>query len=902
MDSERLKRIEEIYHAALEVRSGEREEFLRNLCGGDTQLHREVESLLAFEDTFDSFIDTPPASLAAEVLSEEETDFTGERLAHFRIVSRIGRGGMGTVYLAMDTNLDRNVAIKFLDRTFNQFPEHLHRFTLEAKSASALNHPNIITIYEIGTYRDTHFIAAELIEGETLRQRMQDNAPSLNFVLETAVQIASALNAAHSAGIVHRDIKPDNIMIRPDGLVKVLDFGIAKLTTEFRADATAPRRAGKDDRTLILQSQTQSGTLIGTTNYMSPEQVRGKVVTPQTDIFSFGVVLYEMLTGKLPFEGETHSDVMAAILTEKPESLNKTTRQMPDGLERIIEKALRKDKAKRYETAGEMLEDLQKLKKKIDLDRELERSLESEGALSVETRLLRSVNTNRTKTSRSAIAGRVFSRAGPPALLALLLIILAGFGFWLYSNAGPEQIETIAVMPFKNNTGSAENEYLSDGIAESLIQTLSQIPQISVKARSSVFRYKGKEFDPQKIGGELAVQALLIGRIDRQGELLSIDLELVDAKTGNRIWGEKYRRDSSDLTSLESELARDVLSELKTQLSLSDKQKISKNHTDSNEAYRHYLKGRYFWNKRTAANFRKAIEEFRAAIDKDPNYALPYVGLADSYVLMENFAGTPSIETLPLAKAYAKRALAIDDSLPEAHASLALVLHRSWQWSEAENAYRRSIELNPNYASAHHWYSLLLRETGRLDESLAAAERAQRLDPLSGIIIGNLGLAFIASGDANSAVAQMEKLIELDPGFPWGYSILGLAYIEKGNFDEAVFQTKKGSNLAKNSSNALSIFGYANAVAGRREEALAVIKELEEKYAQHKALGRNIARVYSGLGKNDKAFEWLEKDLENRSSFLPYIIWFPSFEPLRGDPRYKHLLERMDIPGHAISR
>lgn len=899
MNSERFKKVEEIYQAVLEVASEKRDLFLSKTCGADRELREEVESLLAFEKSPDSILDTPPDTLAAGILYEkEETDYTGEEIGHYQIISPIGSGGMGTVYLAKDSNLDRYAAVKFLDGRYSRYRDHLQRFIFEAKSASALNHPNIITIYEVGESAGIHFIAAEFIEGETLRQKLRNKNLKIGFILETAVQIASALDAAHSTGIIHRDIKPDNIMIRPDGLVKILDFGIAKLTVE----QPGKQEIDEDSQTLYTTPNTEPGTLIGTPDYMSPEQVRGKNVTSQTDIFSFGLVLYEMLTGKLPFAGETPGDAIAALLTKKPEPLDEFEREIPGELQQIVEKALRKDTNNRYRHAGEMLEDLQRLKKNREIKRETGRSLPPANSAEAETKILKAGS---AATAHQTFSGRATQNDSGSGIkvktvlalaLSVLLIAVVGYGFWYYSGTGTGQIESIAVMPFTDKSGNAENEYLSDGLTESLISNLSQLSQITVKARSSVFRYKGKEIEPQKIGRELSVQAILLGQIVQHEERLTFSLELVDTRSGNLIWGEQYSRHSSDLVSLQNEIAQDVLDKLRKRLSNSDEQKIAKKPTDSNEAYRHYLKGRYFWNKRTAANFKKAIEEFRAAVDKDPNFALAYAGLADSYVLMENFAGTPSSETLPLAKAFAQRALAIDDSLPEAQASLAISHHRSWEWTEAERAYRRVFELNPNYASAHHWYSLLLRETGRFDESLAAAQRAQELDPLSGIIIGNLGLSYIAVDDADSAVELMKRMIELDPDFPWGYSILGLAYIKKGNFDEALAETRKGADLITESSNALSIFGYAAAAAGKREEALAVIKKLEEKYDRKKALGRNIARVYAGLGEKDKAFAWLEKDFQTRSSFLPYISWFPAFEPLRDDPRYKDLLKRMDLP------
>lgn len=897
MNSERFKKIEEIYHAVLQVSLEKQPAFLEKECGGDVELKAEVETLLFFENNPITLINSSPEDLAAEFLAEKESsvDFLNKEIGHYKIIKFIGKGGMGEVYLAEDKTLDRKIAIKFIDEKFVNEKSSLNRFFSEARSASAFNHPNIITVYEIGEFEKRPFIVTEFIDGITLKEYLSEKKPDLIEILDIAIQVASALSAANKAGIIHRDIKPENVMVRPDGLVKVLDFGIAKMSEQLEDFDTEAEK--------IFKADTKPGAIIGTTNYMSPEQVRGKTITAQTDIFSFGVVLYKMLTGKLPFEGETPSDVMAALLTKEPQPLDEFDREIPDRLKQVVEKTLQKNIGKRYQQAGELHNDLRRVKKKLEVNQEIERTLQTGETDRGGTKTKRTSVGHNTEQISTVEDTQNVSRALGSNLktvlgfaLGILLITVVGYGFWYYSSTNAGQIESIAVMPFTDKIGNAENEYLSEGLTESLINSFSQIPNISVKARSSVFHYKGKEIEPQKIGDELLVQAVLLGRIIQNDKQLILNLELVDTRTGNQIWGKQYKGDSSDLVSLQNEIVRNVSDKLRSQLSSSEKKKIAKKHTDNAEAYHHYLKGRYFWNKRTGANFKKAIEEFRAAVDKDPNYALAYCGLADSYVLLENFVGTPASETLPIAKAYAKRALAIDDLLPEAHASMALVFHRLWQWNEAEKEFKRAIELNPNYASTHHWYSVYLRETGRFEESLAEAKQAQELDPLSGIILGNLGVSYLAADDADSTVEVMKKAVELNPKFPWGHAILGLAYLKQKNYAEGVSATRRGAELAKDSSNAISVYGYACAVAGRRGEAQAIIKKLEEKYSQQKGMGQNIARVYAGLGERDKVFEWLEKDVQNRSSFLPYIRWFSSFESVRDDPRYKDLLKRMNLP------
>ncbi len=865
-------KVKEIYSAVLDVSPDEREAYLCRTCGDDAELRNELNSLLAFEGTFDSIIDTPPDSLAAEIISSaDEPDFTGADIGHYKITSQIGRGGMSTVYLAEDKLLRRNVAVKFLNKEFTEFPGRPDRFLSEAKSASSLNHPNIITVHEVGENEGTYFLVTEYIAGETLRKRLGDGELAVDSALNIAIQIASALDAAHSAGIIHRDVKPDNIMIRPDGLVKILDFGIAKMA-EFTGNSDKQRE----------RFDTTPGTIIGTTDYMSPEQVRGEAVTAQADIFSFGIVLFEMLSGKLPFAGATRSDVMASILTQDPNMSDLD--DVPIELNDIVERSLRKEKEGRYQSSRELNEDLLRFQKAYELNHAIERSL----ALDVRARIGGKYIASYFKSNDQTVMGVVFS-------LVLIAGLAVGYGYLTAERNGPSR--SIAVMPFVNKSSNANNEYLCDGLTESLINSLSQSRGLSVKARTSVFAYKDKDPDPQKIGGELAVQTIVTGSISQQEDRVILSLELVDTMTGNQIWGSRYQRDASDIAGLQNDVVRDLITRLGLEFTGTEERK-AKTHTENSDAYRRYLKGRYFWNKRTGESFNKAIEEFRAAVDLDPNYALAYVGLSDSFILLENFAGTSSSESIPLAKAYAERALEIDDQLPQAHASRALTLHRSWNWAEAEKAYKRAIELNPNYASVQHFYSLFLRETGRTEASLAPAKLAHELDPLSGIITGNLGVTFLALGDTASAVKLMERAVVADTSFAYGYSILGLAYIKQGRYTEAVTETQKGVDLSKRAGNALAVDGYAKAIAGRRSEALNIISELKLRFDRRTAIGQNVASVYAGLGENDQAFAWLEKDLQAHSSFLPYICWLPAFESLHDDPRYNELLTRMGMLGN----
>jgi eukaryotic-like serine/threonine-protein kinase len=830
------------------------------------------------------------------------------QLSHYRIVSKLGAGGMGEVYLAQDTKLDRKVALKILPGQFADDRDRMSRFVREAKSASALNHPNIITIYEIGESEGTHFIATEFIDGQTLNAYARSNPLQLKTVLEIAIQIASALDEAHSAGIVHRDIKPDNVMVRPNGLVKILDFGIAKLSEGASERATGRRgegaTAGSESDTLLADSPslpltpspspvTSPGMIIGTANYMSPEQAKGKEVDPRTDIFSFGVVLYEMTADVLPFDGETPVEMIGAIFHKEPKPLPVT---VPGELKRIIQKCLRKERDERYQTIRDVLNDLKDAKQDFELQQNLERTVapskEEAGTQILQAttidELARST-TNKTDTkSQTKTFGAI---AG-----AILLVSLIGFFGYRYLRSSSNQIESIAVMPFVNESGNQDVEYLSDGMTETLIKSLTALPNLSVKPRSSVFRYKGKDTDLQTIARELNVQAILNGRVAQRDGELTLSLELVDVSKDSVIWTERYQRKTSDLVNLQGEIARDVSNKLKTKLSGAEETKVTRAGTSDTDAYQAYLKGRYYWNRRTSENLKKALEQFKAATDRDPNYALAYVGLADCYVVLTEYAGIPSSETLPQAKAFADRAIAIDGQLAEPHATLGQIHTQLWRWSEAEAEFKRAIELNPNYATAYHWYSIMLKNMGRNDESATAIKRAQELDPLSMPIGANISMMYQLQNNHEASVKNSLKLIELDPTYGRAYEYLGLSYLKLGRNAEAVAALEKAVPLTNSQNVVVSELGYVYAATGKRTEALAIVKDLEAKYARKEAAGIDVASVYAGLGEKDKAFEWLEKDFQNRDSRLNTFRWETQFESLVDDPRFKDLLKRMNLP------
>ena len=826
----------------------------------------------------------------------------GSTLSHYRIVSKIGAGGMGEVYLAEDVRLGRKVALKILNADLTRHEDRVRRFEQEARAASALSHPNILTIFDIGKEDSTHFIATEFIDGQTLRSALARARMKISEVLDTAVQTAAALAAAHAAGIIHRDIKPENIMVRPDGLVKVLDFGLAKLVETQAPSANSGART-------IAKADTDPGTVMGTAAYMSPEQARGQKVDARTDVFSLGVVIYEMIAGRAPFEGETASHVIVSILEKEPAPLTRSSPDAPSELERIVTKALAKDKDERYQTVKDLLIDLKRLKQRRDVDAEIERSISpdtisrssvgaSGGLEPVGTTVSSAVSTGNvaahtTSSAEYLVSGIKQHRKGVIAALAVLLIAGAALVYSLYP-AADVAIDSIAVLPLANAGSDPNLEYLSDGISESLINSLSQLQRLRVTARTTAFRYKGREVDPQQVGRELNVRAVLMGRVRQVGDSLNMQVDLVDAKTGAQLWGEEYNRKLSDILAVKQDISREITDKLRLKLTGDEQKQITRRDTTNAEAYQSYLRGRYHWNKRSGDELKKAIEQFQQAIERDPNYALAYTGLADCYMLLEQYAGVPTSETGAKTKAAADRALAIDDSLAEAHTSLAFHYHQSWRWEEAEKEFKRAISLNPNYPTARHWYQILLIALGRNDEALAEIKRAQELDPLSPVLEVNIGEAYVQMGDFDSAMEHAKRLVQLDPNFSLAHQIYGLAYLKQRRYAEATAEFQQNVTNDR-SAFSLAHLGHTLAMAGRRDEAMAVLKELEGMYTKRESLAQYQAAVYAGLGDKDQAFGWLEKGFQARNATLVFVKFDLTFDALRSDPRYADLLRRMGL-------
>jgi serine/threonine-protein kinase len=826
------------------------------------------------------------------------------QLDRYEIRSQIGAGGMGEVYLAQDIRLERTVALKVLPADVAADRQRMQRFIQEAKAASGLNHPNILTVYEIGQARLTHFIATEYIDGKTLRQILGARRIEMAEVLDLSSQIASALSAAHAAGIIHRDIKPENIMVRHDGIVKVLDFGLAKLS-----DRAHPEQAVDAEAATAVLVQTEPGVVMGTAAYMSPEQARGKGVDARTDIFSLGAVIYEMLSGRAPFAGETAADIIGALIHKEPQPLSNLVSNMPAELQHIVSKALRKDPDERYQTVKSLLVDLKTFKQELDFSAKLERSVSPESkeaatknsaqsataTAAIENSATQAV-TARPTSSAEYLIGGIKQRKRSIAVLAVLLLAAIGFGYWFYTNrsSSTARIESLAVMPFANASGNSDVEYLSDGITESLINSLSQLPNLSVKARSSVFRYKSREVEPQQVAKELSVQAILTGRLVQRGDDLALYLSLVDAHTGNQLWGEQYNRKLTDLVSLQSEIARDVSSKLRARLSGADERKLAKNYTENVEAYQLYLKGRYYLARLRPGETQKGISHLQQAIAIDPDYALAYVGLANAYRALALSGDIPPGEVFPKAKAAAQKAVELDDSLAEAHAVLGFTISwYDWDWAAAENHFKRALELNQNSADVHWVYAGSISNLGRHAEALAEIKRARELDPLNLIINATEGLILIHAGRTDEGLAVLQKTSELDPTYWLAHLFASSAYIEKGMFAEAVTEARRARELSGVSSQPIAYAGYALAKSDKEGEARAELDELLKLSTQRYVPPYHIAFLYNGLNERDKTLAWLERGYEQRDPKMVFLKVDPRWNNLRDDLRFKDLLRRM---------
>lgn len=764
-----------------------------------------------------------------------------ETISHYRIIRELGAGGMGRVYLAEDTRLGRQVAIKFLPASYQYDPERRTKFLAEARATSALRSAHIAAIYDIGEHDGAMYLVMEYVEGELLSEMLKRGPLQIREAIDFTVQIADALSEAHSLSIVHCDVKASNLIVNERGAVKLLDFGIAA--------ATSVKEAEPDDRTKPVGQQTAVGVVTGTVSYMSPEQAIGRAVDHRSDIFSLGVVLYEMLTAHLPFEGETPVEIIDKIIHAEPMPVTRLNYGVPPDLERVVRKCLEKDRERRYQSVRDVLIDLRNLQRDSD-----------SGSQATTSGLRR--NTQVVTRSRSR-----------------------------------KTIDSLAILPFANLSGDPDLEYLSDGVTEGLINNLSRLPKLRVMARSTVFRYHGRELpDPQQVGDELAVRAVLLGRLLRRDDALIIKLELVDTNDGSHLWGEQYVRQIADILTLEQEISTEISEQLRFKLTSAQRKSLAKRSTENSEAYQLYLKGRYHWNRRTEEGIKRSLDYFEKAIALDQGFALAYAGLADAYNLLASYAAKPVPTLFLRAKATALKALSLDDKLAEAHAALAAVkLWREFDWEAGERGFRKAIDLNPSYGTAHLWLALYLAAMERMDEALLEITFGYDLDPLSRVLNLNLARILYFARRFDESAKQCLKTIEMFPDYLIAHRRLGMTYGEQGMFDEAEVEFKAALSLSAKDSETMSAMAYVYAAAGRTDEAREVFEQIKDIAREGYVSPYSLARVHIGLGQIDEAFAELEITYKERHGILTYLKVEPIFDRIRDDARFIDLLRRLGL-------
>jgi TolB-like protein/predicted Ser/Thr protein kinase len=844
----------------------------------------------------------------------------GTRIGRYEVRSLLGAGGMGEVYLAQDTELHRPTALKILPAEVAQDARRMHRFKLEARAAAALNHPNIAHVYEVGEANGAHFIAMELIDGQTLRECMREGRADLPKLLRYLQHAAEGLAKAHAAGIVHRDLKPDNIMITRDGFAKVLDFGVAKLV-----EPQGPPGAAGDAVTVRMEQHSRPGVVLGTAGYMSPEQAQGKTdeIDQRSDIFSFGCILYEAATGRMAFSGSDAIDSLNKIIRETPAPLHAHRPDLPAELQKIVRRCLEKEPDERYQSIKDVAIELKELRRGMEAAAGGAGAPSAWGTAATRADTLHAPSQTGGQTAGTSADAPVGSTAGtspPPqsytthptggghlvseirqhkkaaaAVAVVVLLAVAagvlGLRAYLREREADAAIESIAVLPFVNQNDDPETEYRSDGLTESIINSLAQIPNLRVIARSSVFRYKGRSVDPLAAGRELGVRAVLTGRVMQRGDDLAISTELLDVRENKQLWGEQYNERASNLMVVQRAIATEISGKLRLKLTGADETRVNKHYTDDPEAYQLYLKGRFQWNRRTPESLEKSVEYLNQAIERDPAYALAYAALADAWFSRGWYRFVVPKDAYERARAAAARALEIDPNLAEAHAILAAIKTTyEWDWQGAEREYRLAIQLNPNYANAHHRYSLFLPIAGRFDEAVAEAKRARDLDPLSLPINENVGDILYLARRYPEAEEQLRKTLELDPNYGVARGTLAKVYEAQGRYEEALDLRLAGAP-ADAAAEVRKIFAASGIKGVWRHWLDQRLERAKREYVSP----ADIALFYARLGERDEAFAWLERAMQERSILFNYLAADARFDNLRPDPRYAELLGRVGL-------
>jgi serine/threonine-protein kinase len=777
----------------------------------------------------------------------------GDRLGPYEILAPIGAGGMGEVYRARDSRLGREVAVKVLPEHLADDSQALARFESEAKAVAALSHPNILVLFDVGEHAGIRYAVTELLEGETLRDRLSRSPLPWRKTVELGVALAEGLAAAHGKDIIHRDIKPANVFLTTGGQVKILDFGLARWH-----ETKSPQ-----DETVTLD-ETQAGAVLGTVGYMSPEQVRGEKAGAPSDIFALGCVLYEAVTGRRAFPGKSAGDTMAAILKEDPPAIADSGKHAPAELERVIDRCLAKNPAQRFHSAHDLAFAL--------------------------TSLL-----SATGEQKPAVPPPGVRRPVVLSIAAILVILVAAAGLFYWRSHTAQSIDSLAVLPFANMGGSPDTDYLSDGITDSLIDSLSQLPNLKVMSRSAVFRYKSKDADARTAGRELGVRAVLTGRITQRGDNLSVSTELINVDDNSHLWGEQYNRKLVDALAVQNEIAAQIADKLRLRLSNAQVTQMAKRQTANPEAYQLYLKGRYFAGQFSQEGLDKGMNYFRQAIALDPTYALAYDGMSYYYQLIEDLLMAPS-EAMPKAEEAARKALELDDSLVDTHVEMASnYTMYDFDWPAAEREFQRAMSLNPNYAPAHEYYSWYLISMGRTDQALQEAQRAVDLDPLTAENHLMLSWNLYFAHRYDQAAAELHKCLELDPNYWIGYFYLGQVYTQQGRFDDAIAAERKSLEILKSASWPLAEIALDYALAGKNAEARQALRDLLANSRHIYVSAYGIAAVYAALGDKDQAFAQLEQAYAQHSQFLDFLKVDPELDSLRSDPRFQNLLGRMNL-------
>ena len=864
MTSEQRQRVEEIVVSLLQLDASERATHLDRACANDLELRGEVELLLAQERLADRFLEMPALEAAARALARDQSDaLTGHHVGPYRIDQLLGAGGMGEVYYGWDTRLLRPVALKFLTKEYLNDASARERFQREARAASALNHPNICVVYDVGDMDGRPFIAMEYLEGETLRASISGGALPRNTALEYASQVVQGLAAAHQNGVVHRDLKPENLWITRDGRVKILDFGLAKVDTPVREADPA-----------IVSLTTEPGRIMGTVGYMSPEQVRGQPVDHRTDLFAFGAILHEMVAGRRAFHGPSAADTLSAILNQDPPEL------VDRAINRLVGRCLAKDPSRRFQSATEISVELDQLRNADATAVEPAAAFGLPNPAGVRSRrwLLRTCGGASVATAAALAWSRLPQR----------------WRSWPFGWSRPH-VTRLAVLPLTNLSNDAEQEYFADGMTDLLIAELTQIGSLHVISRMSVMQFKSARRPLPDIAKQLGVDVVVTASVMKSGGRVRITAELVDGSTDRHMWARTYDHELSDVLTMQGEVARAIADEVRAHLTPQEASRLSRNRKILPAALDAYFLGRYYWDRFTQESLLKSIDYYEKAIQLLPDYAAAYSGIAGSSSGLFTIGAMPWEETIPKAREAVTKALALDESSAEAHHALGFIYYHEWNWKEAANETRKAISLDPSYSPAYVLQCNLLRHLGRAQESIAAAKRGLEVDPLGMITNQMLGNAYVDARQYDPAIAQYRRALELHPNDPTLLYHLGWAYVHSGAPHRGIETIRNVIALEGGDPQLSPDLAYINARIGKKHEAQGTLNRLLDLATKYSVQPGLIALVFVGLEQHEPALRWFEKAYQQHT---PMMIWLkvdPRFDPIRQEAGFQNLMRRVGL-------